>query len=71
MNLVNSILSSFKFYFMHMVVCLHAYLYTTCVPGACRGQKRAAELEELESHMIVTVIWMVGIEPLLWKNSDC
>lgn len=33
---------------MYGCFCLQIYLGTTCVPGACGGQKKALDLLELE-----------------------
>jgi hypothetical protein len=43
---------------VYLIVCVwvsspHVCMCTTCVPGACRGQKRALHLLDLELWMVV------------------
>ena len=40
------------------------------VPGALRGQKRALDLLELKLQMVVSVLWVLGINQVLCKSSQ-
>lgn len=33
-----------------------------CAPGACRGQKRRLALLELQLEMVVSFLWVLGVE---------
>jgi hypothetical protein len=33
-----------------------------CVPGACRGEKRALEAPELELERVISHMWLLGLE---------
>lgn len=45
---------------MYGCFCLQIYLGTTCVPGACGGQKRALDAKE-------QVVGVVGCHTSCWK----
>ena len=40
--------------------CLHVYLYTTCVPGARGGQKKASDPLELDYRRLRVALWMLA-----------
>ena len=42
--------------------CLHASLYTKCMPGACRGQKRGTDALELELQIVGATMWLLGLK---------
>lgn len=49
--------------------CLHVCLYTTCIPGALRDQKRESYSLELELQMVLSHYGGAGNETWsLWKN---
>lgn len=39
------VLFKILFYVYKRLVCMHVYMCTTCIPGACRGQERASDLK--------------------------
>lgn len=45
---------------MSFFVC--SILYTTCVPGACEGQKRASDPSGVELQFLAAM-WVLGMEP--------
>lgn len=51
------------FYFMCMRICLHVCMCTTCMSCACRGQKKASGLLGLEIRVVMSHLWVLGIQP--------
>ena len=59
-----------KSWFVYVSECLHAYMYNTCVPGVCGGQKKALDFLELELQMVVSCHVAEGTEPLFQNRSS-
>ena len=48
--------------------CLHVCVYTTCMPNACGGQKRALNPWYWSSGQLCTAMWVLGIQPSLLEE---
>lgn len=42
---------------------LKVCLFTLCMPGAHGGHKRASDHLELELQAVISLVWVLGIEP--------
>lgn len=62
----------FYYYFMWWSVHLHVYMYTTCVPGTCRRQKRTSDPLETELEVVVSCRVNAGNQTWgLWRSNLC
>jgi hypothetical protein len=60
---VYNLIFLFGFILCGKVFCLHLYMYTMCIPGAQRGQKRVSEALQLKLQIVVSHHVTAGIDP--------
>ena len=49
--------------------CLYVCLCTTCMSGACGGQKRPSDPLELNYRLLWAILWVLGTKQVLGKSS--
>lgn len=65
------IFKSFILFLCGWVLWLHVYLRIPFMPDAHWGQRRATGALGLELQLAITTAWVLGVEPRLWKSSQC